>query len=87
MRRGVGRECDRLAGQVLDAVDALLADDAVGASRPIHHIDGVRANAFFLELGEVFGPDVDRGQHDVDVVGGQGRGAFGPVVDDLEGDF
>src|SRR5207249_1656757 len=53
VRRSVGSERDRLAGQILDAVDALLADDAVRPARPIHHIDGVRAYAFFLKLIEV----------------------------------
>ena len=41
VRRSVGREGHRLAGQVFDAVDALFADDAIGAARPIHHVEGV----------------------------------------------
>src|SRR5260370_1402802 len=43
--------------------------------------------AFVLELGEIFGPDIGGREHHVDIVGGEGGCAFGPVVDDFEGDF
>ncbi len=87
MRRRVGREGHRFAGQVFDAVDALLADHAIGPARPIHHVEGARAHALILELSEILGPHVGGGEHHVDVVGGQGGRAFGPIVDDLEGDL
>src|SRR5262249_23725571 len=45
------------------------------------------SKTFFLELAVVLGVDVERGQHHVNVAGGQRGGAFGPVVDDLEGDL
>ena len=47
----------------------------------------MRGYAFVLELGEVFCPDVGGGEHHVDIVGGEGGCAFGPVVDNFEGDF
>ena len=40
-----------------------------------------------FELGVVFGINISRRQHNIDVVGGQRRGAFRPVVNDLEGNL
>ncbi len=87
MRRCVRRERYRLTRQVFDAVDALLANHAVGAPRPIDHEECVGAESFVLKLGVVFGPHVGGGEHDVDIVGSERRGAFGPVVYDFETDL
>ena len=40
-----------------------------------------------FELRVVFGINISRRQHYIDVVGGQRRGAFRPVVNDLEGNL
>src|ERR1700728_705005 len=44
----------------------------------------MRPESLFFELGVIFGVDVGRGQHHVDIVRGQSSRAFRPVVDDLE---
>jgi hypothetical protein len=55
-----GREGDGLAGEVFDALDALRADDAIGAARPIDHVEGVGVEALVLEFAEILAPDVGR---------------------------
>src|ERR1700687_1740054 len=44
----------------------------------------MRPESLFYELRIIFGVDVGRGQHHVDIVGSQSGRPFGPVVDDLE---
>ena len=87
MRWRVRCERHRFAGQVFDAVNALLANHAIRAARPIHHEECVSAESLLLELRVVLGPNVRGRQHYVDVVGRQCRRAFGPVVDDFEADL
>ena len=87
MRRGIGSKCHRLACQIFQAVDSLAADQAIGSPRPVHHVESVRTKALLLKLGIVLCPDVGSGQHDINVVCGQGCGALRPIVDDLEGDL
>src|SRR5262245_12234809 len=87
VRRRVRSEGHGLAGEVFNAVDALLADHAVSDAGPINNEKRVRAEDLILEQSVVFDVHVQRGQHHVNVVGGQGGGAFGPVVDDFEGNF
>src|SRR6266852_2440695 len=87
MRLRIRRERYLLARQVFDAVDTLLADHAIGAPRPIDHEECVGAESFVLKLGVVFGPHVGGGEHDVNIVGSERRGAFSPVIYDFETDL
>src|SRR5947207_140184 len=87
MRRGVGRESNLVTSKVFNALDALLADHAIRAARPIHHEEGVRVYVLVLKLSEILSPDIGCCEHDIHVVGGESGGAFGPVVDDLEADL
>ena len=47
----------------------------------------MRPESPLLELGVILGIYVRRRQHDIDIVGGEGRRAFRPIVDDLETDL
>src|ERR1051326_1789436 len=60
VRRRVRRKGHSLAGKVFNAVDALIADRAIGAAGPIGHQDAVPAKALLLELAVILGVNVER---------------------------